>query len=215
MRQPGSCVDPGVFQAERCVMYAARPDNSPLRSVLAPKGTCRSKTEMGKAIVMDANITMQPVKVTPSPVAKWPMESDAEIEESVFCRTVTWPGRVIEWRCHWPGPVHAPWVIGWDIDVRRRRRDGHKASVVRDDLLRRRIQRAGALCAAPHTLDGLHYGGRIREECLAETFRPIQMAVHQVQYLGKPHQCLNARIPCLTGECGRQSVAFERGVDRV
>jgi hypothetical protein len=137
-------------------------------------------TGLKQVIVIDVNIMMYPIKAAPSPVAEWPMESDAEIEKSLLRRTVTWPGCVIEWRGHRPGPIHTPWVIGRNIDVRRWRRDGHKATVVDDYLLGRRIQRAGALCAMPHTLDRLHNGGRIRDERVTKMFRPIEMAVHQI-----------------------------------
>jgi hypothetical protein len=86
-----------IFPAERCVVYAAR-DISVLESAVGREGMCRSRTGMGEAMMVDANIMVQPVKVAPSPVAEWPMESDTEVEGPVLRRTVTWPRRVIEWR---------------------------------------------------------------------------------------------------------------------
>ena len=121
--------------------------------VVAPYVTREIVAGMKRVIVIEANIMMSPIKTAPLPVTEWPIETGAKAEHAVIRCTVTRPGGIVEWRRHLPGTIHTPWIIGWNIDFRCRRRNRHKVAVAGDSLLRRRFQCSGALRAMPHALD--------------------------------------------------------------
>src|SRR5579859_7147365 len=123
-----------------------------------------ARVKLNKVIAMGVNSMMPPIKIVPFPIAERLIETGTKADQGVICRTVTRPGVIIERRRHLPGPIHAPWVIGGNVNFRHRGSNGHKASVVHDNLLRGGVQRAGAFCAASHALNRLHNSSTVRDE---------------------------------------------------
>ncbi len=66
-----------------------------------------------------------------------------------------------------------------------------------DLLLLGGFQIAGVLCLLAHTLDGIHHIGLLRQECIAQIRRPLNIVCEALYHFGQTGQGLNAGIPRL------------------
>jgi hypothetical protein len=82
-------------------------------------------------------------------------------------------------------------------------------------LLRVGLKISGALSLCTHALNCVHYVRLLREECVSQVRRPLDIASHPLNDVRKCYQCLDARIPRLLGHCVRQGFVLQVLVIRV
>jgi hypothetical protein len=49
----------------------------------------------------------------------------------------------------------------------------------------------------------------LREECVSQVRRPLDISSHPLHHIWKRYQCLDARVPRLLGHCVRQGLVLQ------
>ena len=194
---------------DACVIDTAVIKTCVIESTVADAGVTKGGTVGDVMVVVVHQVMPMPIG---SPVA--PPPAKASVQANPDSQTKIDTGAIVVGSRHSDPArierqrfsVYVPGIVFRHVnDLRIRRRDRDRLSLVGHGLLRRAVQVAGLLRPVAHDLNGIEHTLRFVHVSLAERGGPGKILVHRRKHSRKLRERLYARIPWLRiyglGEC--------------